>query len=544
MAKQLSIDIGSKNIKIIEGKRKGNSLILNKAITEKTPYHSSHEGNIDNYEDIKNILVKAIKSNNFKNKNVVFNISTSSLITRSLDLPILKRKEETIQMIKYELEQYMPVVLSDYKIVYRIIDTFEKEGIKKGNYLVYAVPNGLISDYTRLSKDLKLNLNAINLSFNSIENIFSPGKKVSGINIEKNKSYYILELGHKMIIFNVMKNGKNIFSRIINQGGDDIDLGIVNLFEIDKENAINSKHKLSNLDDSEVYTEEERFINNIVRTNVNAWITEIRKLIQFFNSKNKDENVEDMFLYGGSSNIKNIEAYFEASFNINTRVIKDVKSIKFNNNAINKGHFKASEYLDAVAGLYQRKEDINLLSDLIEHKRIRLKKIAGYTFVIGAIVAATALYFINTNYKINSLESEIKQAESILENEVYKQKLRELEELKERIAVLEEYRSNLVVLNKGIKSQDFIDVYILNSIADNIPIDTELSNINISNDNIVFNASSRTRPSIAQLEKNLKEIDFISKIHIPGIVKNNEGEIETFSYSVTCVVDRGYSNEN
>jgi len=96
MAKQLSIDIGSKNIKIIEGKRKGNSLILNKAITEKTAYHSSHEGNIDNYEDIKNILVKAIKSNNFKNKNVVFNISTSSLITRSLDLPILKRAEETI----------------------------------------------------------------------------------------------------------------------------------------------------------------------------------------------------------------------------------------------------------------------------------------------------------------------------------------------------------------------------------------------------------------------------------------------------------------
>jgi Tfp pilus assembly protein PilN len=91
---------------------------------------------------------------------------------------------------------------------------------------------------------------------------------------------------------------------------------------------------------------------------------------------------------------------------------------------------------------------------------------------------------------------------------------------------------------------DFVDVEVLNTIADNIPIDTEMSNLNISNDNIVFNATSRTRPSIAQLEKNLKELDFVSEVHIPGIVKNNEGEVETYSYSVSCVVDGGYLNEN
>jgi type IV pilus assembly protein PilM len=275
MAKQLSIDIGSKNIKIIEGKKERGGLRIDRAILESTPYQSSHEGNIDNYDDIKNILDKTIKSNNIKTNNLVFNISTTSLITRSLELPILKGREETVQMIKYELEQYMPVVLSDYKIVYRIIDTFEKEGLKKADYLVYAVPNNLISDYIRLSKDLKLRLNAINLSFNSIENIFSPNRVISDIKIKKDKSYYVIELGHKMLVFNVIKNGKNIFSRIINQGGEDIDLGIVNLFEIDKENAVSSKHKLSNLDDSDVFTEEEKFINNIVRTNVNGWISEL-----------------------------------------------------------------------------------------------------------------------------------------------------------------------------------------------------------------------------------------------------------------------------
>ncbi len=544
MAKQLSIDIGSKSIKIIEGKKERNGLRIDKAITEITPYKSAHEGNIDNYDDIKNILDKIIKSNNIKTKNLVFNISTTSLITRSLELPILKGKEETVQMIKYELEQYMPVVLSDYKIVYRIINTYEKDNVKKADYLVYAIPNSLISDYIKLSKDLKLRLNAINLSFNSIENIFSPNRIVSNINIEKNKAYYIVELGHKMMVFNVMKNGKNIFSRIVNQGGDDIDLGIVNLFEIDKENAIASKHKLSNLDDSDVYTEEEKFINNIVRTNVNSWITEIRKLIQFFNSKNKDEEFGCMFLYGGSSNIKNIESYFEASFNLETNVVKNVKSINLNEKHVNSGFFKVNEYLNAVAGLYQKKEDINLLSDLIKVKRSRLKKITSTTLISGLIVFLVAFYFIGVNNKTNSLENEIEQANSILKNEVYKEKLNELEVLKTRISVLEEYRSNISIINKGINRNDFVDVYVLNTISDNVPIDIEMSNLSVSHTNISFNATSRSRPSIAQLERNLKSIDFISKVHIPDITKSSEEEIETFSFSVNCEVDGGYINEN
>jgi len=544
MAKQLSIDIGSKKIKIIEGKKERNALRVDKAAFEMTPYQASHEGNIDNFDDIKNVLEKSLKSNGFKSKNVVFNISTSSLITRSLELPVVKGRDETIKMIKYELEQYMPVVLSDYKIVYRVLDTFEKDGLKKADYLVYAVPNGLIDDYIKLAESLKLRLNSINLSFNSIENIFKPGREISGLKIEKDKAYYVVELGHKMIVFNVLKNGQNIFSRIINQGGEDIDLGIVNLFEVDKENAIASKHKLSNLDDSDVFTEEEKFINNIVRTNVNAWVTEIRKLIQFFGSKRKDEEFGAMFLYGGSSNIKNIDAYFDASFNIETRVIEDVKYIKYNEKNINRSYFKINEYLDVAAGLYQMKEDVNLLADLIEGKRNRLKKIARSTLVLGLLVLAVGFYFLTTLNRINTLEAEIAHAESILENEVYQKKLKEIEELKSRISVLEEYKDNLNILNQGIQQQDFVDVYILNSLADNTPIDIELSNVSVNNENITFNATASARTSVAQLVKNLKELDFIESVHIPGITKNTEGEVDTFSFSVNCSVKGGYINED
>jgi hypothetical protein len=251
-----------------------------------------------------------------------------------------------------------------------------------------------------------------------------------------------------------------------------------------------------------------------------------------------------MFLYGGSSNIKNIEAYFEASFNIDTRKVKGIKQIRLVEKKLNLGFFKTSDYLNAVAGLYQKKEDINLLSDLIEQKRKRLKKVAGSTLVIGLFVLSGLFYFLSTSNRIATVEDKIAQANSILENDVYKQKLEELEDLKTSIAVLQEYRDNLGILNRSIISQDFIDVDILNSIADNIPIDVEISNLMISNTNISFDASSSSRPSVAQLEKNLKDIDFISEVYIPGININLDEEVEVFNFSVNCTLDGGYSNAN
>jgi hypothetical protein len=170
--------------------------------------------------------------------------------------------------------------------------------------------------------------------------------------------------------------------------------------------------------------------------------------------------------------------------------------------------------------------------------------VAGSTLVIGLFVLSGLFYFLSTSNRIATVEDKIAQANSILENDVYKQKLEELEDLKTSIAVLQEYRDNLGILNRSIISQDFIDVDILNSIADNIPIDVEISNLMISNTNISFDASSSSRPSVAQLEKNLKDIDFISEVYIPGININLDEEVEVFNFSVNCTLDGGYSNAN
>src|SRR5665647_894839 len=116
MAKLVSIDIGSKNIKIVEGSSDKKNLLIKKAVTVQTPINAISEGNIKEYDSIRNAVKQTLTANSIRTKNAVFSINTTSLITRTVELPVVKNGAEIIQMIRFELEQFLPVVLDEYKI--------------------------------------------------------------------------------------------------------------------------------------------------------------------------------------------------------------------------------------------------------------------------------------------------------------------------------------------------------------------------------------------------------------------------------------------
>jgi type IV pilus assembly protein PilM len=534
MAKFISIDIGSKHIKIIEGSSDKKNINIIKAVSVNTPANSMSEGNIIDYENIRNVIKQTIAKNGIKIKNVVFSINTTSLITRTIELPVVKSSDETIQMIRFELEQFLPVVLDEYKIVFRVIKNYVEDGVKKGSYLINAVPTKLIDDYRKLSDDLGLRLQSIDLSFNALERVFSIGRTINDVKIEKDKAYYVLEFGHKSIIFNVISNGNNLFTRTINLGGSDIDVGIENMFEVNSENAEKIKHKFSTLDKSEIETEEETFVNNIIETNISSWINEIRRLIQYFNSRNKGIEIDNLFIYGGSSNINSIDKYFSEALELESQIINEVSGFKSSNNKLME-EFNLPEYLDAVSGLLISKNDMNLLSDIIKMKQSRLKGVFTGSVLLGAVALAVILYYLNFMVEVNSLNNEIKYYDDIINNPVYQEKYQEMQAMENKINVLKEYKSALSTLNAQLTKSDTVQTDLLNFISSTVPVDININSLSINEENIVIQGTSILRESVAQLEKNLKDIEIIDNVFVPSITEQ-EGEVSNYSFSVNCTI--------
>jgi type IV pilus assembly protein PilM len=534
MAKYISIDIGSKHIKIIEGSSDNKNINIIKAVSVNTPANSMSEGNIIEYENIRNVIKQTIAQNGIKIKNVVFSINTTSLITRTIELPVVKSSDETIQMIRFELEQFLPVVLDEYKIVFRVIKNYVEDGVKKGSYLINAVPTKIIDDYRKLSDDLGLRLQSIDLSFNALERVFSIGRTINDVKIEKDKAYYVLEFGHKSIIFNVISNGNNLFTRTINLGGSDIDVGIENMFEVNSENAEKIKHKFSTLDKSEIETDEEKFVNDIIETNLSSWINEIRRLIQYFNSRNKGIEIYNLFIYGGSSNINSIDKYFSEALELESQIINEVSGFKSSSNKLME-EFNLPEYLDAVSGLLISKNDMNLLSDIIKLKKNRLKGVFTGSVLLGAVALAVILYYLNFMVEVNSLNNEIKYYDDIINNPVYQEKYQEMQTLENKINVLKEYKSALSVLDAQLAKSDTVQTDLLNFISSTVPVDINISSLSINESTIVIQGTSILRESVAQLEKNLKDIEIIETVFIPNITSQEEG-LTNFNFSVNCTI--------
>ncbi|MDP3387509.1 MAG: type IV pilus assembly protein PilM [Eubacteriales bacterium] len=528
MAKLVSIDIGSKSIKIVEGVSDKKNLTVKKAVTISTPIDSIQEGYIKDFESVRNVLKQTLTSNGIRSKNAVFNINTTSLITRTVELPILKKHDETIQMIRFELEQFLPVVLDEYKIVFRIVKTYTEDGIKKGSYLIYAVPTKLINDYRHLAETIGLRLISMDLSFNSLEKVFSVGRTVNDQKILKDKAYYVLEMGHKSLIFNVMYNDKNLFTRIINLGGSDIDISIGNLFDTNPENATKLKHKVSSLELYQLETPEDTSVNNIINSTVDEWINEVRRVVQYFNSRNKEIEADRLLLYGGSAKIRNIEKFFQDNLNVKTEVIDKIGGFTLELKSRNEKDLSLVDYLNAVSGLLKTKTDMNLLSDILKSKQARLRTVASSTLVLGLIALGLLFYFLDYSLKIYSLNNDIDYYDSIINNPTYQTKYKEVQELEAKINVLRDYKNIMGALNSQLGRADVIQTDLLIALSSTVPVDTNISSMNISGPNIAIQGTSLVRESIAQFAKNLKDLDFTDRVHVPSISRQEDAlEIET-----------------
>lgn len=535
MNNYLSIEIGNKNIKIVEGKRQGSNIIVYNTALIKTPYGAVKDGNIINIDDLVISIDTVLKNQKINTKKVIFNINTNSLISRNLNLPILKTKAETLSMIKYELEQYMPVALNEYNLLYKIIDKYEEEGVKKGKYIIYALSNKLFNEYIEIAEKLKLKLASIDLSFNNLDNIIKPKIQINNSKIEKDDVVLMLNLGHDTIVFNIINKGVNEFSRIINLGGRDIDISFEDYFNIDKESAVEIKHNLKTINDDINDNQDETLKKNMVKGNLDNWISEIRRLIQYYTSRNKDASIDKAYIYGGSSLIPDIDTYLSSQLGIKFELFNSITNIKIQENIKDDENFDIKFYLNAISGLYLDKKNINFLSDNIKSKKIKFNRFIIVLFAAASVSAFVFLYLFQYTLAVNGFKKEIDTIDKFLTSESNLQSIKEVNEMEKTLSLLKQYKNIVVKISVDIDNEDFITTKVMEDIALAVPVDTTINSMQIDCNSIQIQGEACSRESVAQFEKNLRDIQFVSTVYVPALTENITNDVR-YSFTIECTI--------
>lgn len=345
----LSIDIGSKNTKILVGRHQKNNIFVERALRFSTPSDCIQDGKISDSGKLSMEIERVLKDEKIKVKDTICTIQSTQIITREIILPSVK-PEEIDTMIKYEIEQYLPIMLSEYIVQYKLLQEFEEDGVKKMKLLVAALHKEIVEGYMELIKRTKLNPIALDINYNSVSKLFDTRRKhINDKEYDLSSTIAIIDIGFKSINLNIISNGRPKFNRLLVQGGNDIDINIANSFNLTLEEAEAKKLDCSIEPDNR--TSSNNIIGDIVKTNIDAFIQDIQRMFQYYKSRSSENRIEQIFLAGGSSKIVGLSQYIEEMLGIPTERINKLSNIKLSKSLI---ELDFDYYINSVGSIIRR----------------------------------------------------------------------------------------------------------------------------------------------------------------------------------------------
>jgi type IV pilus assembly protein PilM len=338
--KVVAFDMGSSTIKIVEGLYYKNSLTIDKYIKIPTPKDAIVDGEIKKEVELHKKLIQVLKENGIKTKDAICTTNSSLIINREIMIPKVE-EEEMETVVRYEIQQYLPINLEDYILQGTILEELEVDGVKKLNVRVIAYPDKVARGYYNLLLKLELKPYALDVNYNAVNKFINLIGITKEYENNTNEAVAFIDLGASTIDVNIYKNNQLDFTRIIKDCGKEID-------EMLREsNGLQSneveKFKNSNIDLSEEFEP----INIRTRAIVDEWIEKIEKIIQFYKNRNKGNEINNIIIFGGSSKIKGMEKYMTDRLGIMTE-IKGISKIAFKSNDDGK---PIDDYINAIGSV-------------------------------------------------------------------------------------------------------------------------------------------------------------------------------------------------
>ena len=319
--KVVAFDIGSMVIKIAEGTYYKKELIIDKCMKFSTPKGSVIDGEIKKDNELITRIKEFLNENKIHAKYGICTTNSTTIINREILIPNVE-EEELDTVVRYEIQQYLPINLDDYVLQVKVLSEDKTiEGLDKLNVRVIAYPQKMARSYYNLLEKLDLKPYALDVNYNAMEKLINYTQNRIENNNDNSIAY--IDMGAEFINVNIYKNRNLDFTRIIKAGGNDIDDYLQKLTGMSHDELEKMKRNDINL------YNDENADNFVVREVVNEWIEKIEKIINFYKNKSMGNNVDEIIIFGGSSELNGIDKYFEEKLQITTKRIGDISKVGF-----------------------------------------------------------------------------------------------------------------------------------------------------------------------------------------------------------------------
>ncbi len=299
------LDIGSTSIKIAQAQKEGNKFRLYSAGLVQSPSPGINSEAKKDLVALATAIKKLHQDTKINNRSAVVSLPESKIFSRVISLPVMS-EDELSQSLQWEAEQFVPMPIEDISLDSVIISRGQPGKVEqKMEVFVVAAPNNLIKKYQQVIEMAGFKMVAI-----ETELIAAARALVA----PDSPPVLIIDFGAETTDIAIAKQGRVVFTRSIPAAGQAFTRAISSGLSIDISQA--EKYKTA-------YGLEEKKLEGKVKEAiapvVNQVVNEVRKAIQFWREKEKEE-VKSLILTGGSANLPNLTAFLTQSLGIEVQV--------------------------------------------------------------------------------------------------------------------------------------------------------------------------------------------------------------------------------
>ena len=343
----IALDIGNNSIKIVSARFEKKRISIDNLIDIPTPQGAVRDGKILDSNVVSDVIEYALKENKINIKDVIFTTDSTSIINRELTIPKVT-DEEIETVVRYEIQQFLPIDLNEYILEYTILEEIKNELDGKEQYRVNVIsfPDRIAREYYELfSDESDIKPYALDIYHNSLKKLINLNNRISDVEKKDDGTIAMIDMGAETININIYKNNELDFTRIIKCGGNDIDRALSEKLGISLKLVESLKIQRANLGS----IREDDELNNIVRDILEEWLNNIDRILQFYKNKSIGNKINNIFIYGGTSNIPGLDREMQEKFVVPTHRIASFDKVD-----MPKGHLSKEpieKYINAMGAI-------------------------------------------------------------------------------------------------------------------------------------------------------------------------------------------------
>lgn len=331
MAKKVVvIRVGVKTIHIVHMENSATNPTIYGCVRIPTPEGAVKEGLIVDVGEIARRVRKACNEKGIRTKDAIFTVASSKIASRETTIPAVN-KAKVSQLVMAKVPDLFPVDTEKYIFAY-VLQGKEREDGDNGkvqDVMVFAAPSDLVDSYYTLATATGLNVVSIEADGNSIFQVMKRQVKEGvsmAVQINRDSTMINIISNEKLLLQRVVPYGFNVFTEVMLQE---------EVFQTDTEEkayqVLSSQRVLLhslNSDNPENDLSLEKRIE--VTDNASFLIGNISRVIEYYNSKYKDQPITEIICTGQGASIAGIHELFGNELGIPSITPNIIAGVKFN----------------------------------------------------------------------------------------------------------------------------------------------------------------------------------------------------------------------